>query len=84
MNTVTVHKAKTELSKLLARVEKGEEIVIARGSQPVAKLVPILKRRPVSEAYGVWKGRVTILDSFFDPLTEEEQAMWEGPIEPPT
>ena len=41
MSTVTIHAAKTNLSKLLARVEAGEEIVIARGNIPVARLMPI-------------------------------------------
>jgi prevent-host-death family protein len=40
MDTVTVHTAKTTLSRLLGRVEAGEEIVLARGKQPVARLVP--------------------------------------------
>jgi uncharacterized protein (DUF433 family) len=38
MATVKIHEAKTTLSKLIARVEAGEEIVIARGDKPVAKL----------------------------------------------
>lgn len=38
---VTIHAAKTHLSQLIARVEAGEEIVIARGDKPVAKLVPV-------------------------------------------
>ncbi|HEY5205922.1 MAG TPA: type II toxin-antitoxin system prevent-host-death family antitoxin, partial [Roseiarcus sp.] len=41
MSIVTVHAAKTNLSKLLARVEAGEEIVIARGRKPIARLTPI-------------------------------------------
>jgi antitoxin (DNA-binding transcriptional repressor) of toxin-antitoxin stability system len=40
MKTVTVHVAKTTFSQLLARVEAGEEIVLARGKRPIAKLVP--------------------------------------------
>jgi prevent-host-death family protein len=44
---VTVHEAKTQLSKLLARVERGEEIVIARGSVPVAKLVRATGQVPI-------------------------------------
>lgn len=40
MTTVNVHEAKTTLSRLLARVEAGEEIVIARGGKPIARLVP--------------------------------------------
>ena len=41
MQTVTVHEAKTHLSRLLARVRAGEEIIIAKGKQPQAKLVPL-------------------------------------------
>jgi prevent-host-death family protein len=44
MSTVTIHAAKTNLSKLIARVEAGEEIVIARGKTPVARLTPIRPR----------------------------------------
>ena len=40
METVTIHAAKTHLSQLLARVERGEEIILARGKHPVARLVP--------------------------------------------
>ena len=45
-NTVTIHVAKTTLSRLVARVEAGEEIVIARDKTPVAKLVPIAPPKP--------------------------------------
>ena len=45
MSIVTVHQAKTQLSKLLARVEAGEEIIIARGKEPVARLSPIPQAR---------------------------------------
>jgi prevent-host-death family protein len=44
---VTVHQAKTQLSKLIARAEAGEEIVIARGSQPTVKLTPVGKKAPI-------------------------------------
>ena len=55
MPTYTVHAAKTNLSKLIERVEQGEEVVIARGRKPVARLVPIglpahIRRR---RAFGV-------------------------------
>ena len=53
MTVVTIHKAKTELSKLLARVEAGEEIVIARGDEPIAKLVALTsseKKDPPAQA----------------------------------
>jgi prevent-host-death family protein len=78
MATVTIHEAKTQLSKLIARVEAGEEIVIARGKEPVARLMPVLgkKKRPPA---GFLKGKVSIPDSFFfDPLPEEELRLWEG------
>ena len=78
MTIVTIHKAKTELSKLLKRVEAGEEIVIARGGKEVAKLVPLQPAPVKSRAWGAWKGKIEMPDSFFDPLPEEELAAWEG------
>ena len=73
---VNVHEAKTHLSRLLARVEEGEEVVIARNGDPVARLVSSKKRgRPEPD---VLRGRVVIPDSFFDPLPDEELAAWEG------
>lgn len=73
---VNVHDAKTHLSSLLARVERGEEIVIGRSGKPVAKLVPYKKpghtRRP-----GGWKGRVRIAADF-DELPEDLLAAFRG------
>ncbi|MDE0389006.1 MAG: type II toxin-antitoxin system prevent-host-death family antitoxin [Rhodospirillales bacterium] len=76
MTVVNVHEAKTQLSRLLARVESGEEVVIARRGEPVARLVackPRGKRRP-----DVLKGKAVITDEFFDPLPEDELRAWEG------
>lgn len=76
MAIVNVHQAKTQLSRLLAQVEAGEEITIARRGEPVARLVacqPRGKRQP-----DVLKGKVIIPDSFFDALPEEELKPWEG------
>ena len=76
MTTVNVHEAKTNLSRLLAQVEAGEEVIIARNGKPVARLVSVKnrgKRRP-----GVLRGVITIDDSFFDPLPDEELDAWEG------
>jgi prevent-host-death family protein len=84
MTVVTIHKAKTELSKLIARVEKGEEIIIARGNKPVAKLEPIGSPAKKSRGLGAWKGKVTVPDSFYEPLSEGELRAWEGNIEPST
>ena len=75
MMKVNVHEAKTNLSRLLAQVEAGEEVTIARNGKPVARLVAW--RRRGKRQFGVWKGRVALDDSFFDPLPEEELAAWE-------
>jgi prevent-host-death family protein len=83
MATFTIHQAKTQLSKLIARVEQGEEIVIARGREPVARLVPATPQQPKRRAgamKGIWP---ELPDSFFfDPLPEEELRLWEGSDEP--
>ena len=76
MYIVNVHQAKTQLSRLLAQVEAGEEVVIARRGEPVARLVgckPQSERKP-----DVLKEKITIPGSFFDPLPEEELKTWEG------
>jgi prevent-host-death family protein len=70
--TVNVHEAKTQLSKLLARVQAGEEIIIAKAGKPQARLVPIRDSR--ERKPGIAKGAVT--DAFFEPLPEEELAVW--------
>lgn len=73
---VTVHYAKTHLSKLLAAVEAGEEVTIARGDKPVAKLTAVEpKRRPKA---GFLKGKFEWNERFCDPLPEEELRLWEG------
>ncbi len=76
MHVVNVNQAKTELSRLLARVEAGEEVVIARRGQPVARLVAC--KAPVKRQPDVLKGKIVVPDTFFDPLPEEELAAWEG------
>jgi prevent-host-death family protein len=76
METVTIHTAKTTLSQLLARVEAGEEIVLARGKHPIAKLVPF--RPPQKKRrFGALRGIVSIGPEFFEPLPEQELASWE-------
>ena len=82
MTVVTIHKAKTELSKLLARVEAGEEIVIARGDEPVAKLVPLTaadRKNPPRKAGDMELLRVKIhYGLFLYPMSYDELAAWEG------
>lgn len=77
MAVVNVGEAKTHLSRLLVRVEAGEEIVIARRGKPVARLVGCPGSRSVRR-FGSLKGRLTVDDGFFDPLAESELEAWEG------
>jgi prevent-host-death family protein len=71
----TVHQTKTNLSKLLRKVANGEEVIIARGKEPVARIVPFSKRLK-KRVPGSLKGRIHIHASFFDPMTKEELALW--------
>ena len=74
---VNVHEAKTHLSRLLAEVEQGEEVVIGRAGKPVARLVPFhLEESP--RAPGVWRGRGHVPDEFFDDLPDEVAAAFRG------
>ena len=77
MGSVNVHEAKTNLSKLLKRVEAGEEVVIARAGKPVARILPVqseLKKRTPGSAAGM----IEYDNSFFDPLPEEVLKDFEG------
>lgn len=75
--TVTIHRAKTTLSQLIARAEAGEEIVIARGGTPVAKLVPIQPPK-AKRRFGAMKGQIALDESFWDPLPDDELRLWNG------
>ncbi|HEY1781948.1 MAG TPA: type II toxin-antitoxin system prevent-host-death family antitoxin [Roseiarcus sp.] len=76
MSIVTIHAAKTNLSKLLARVEAGEEIVIARGKIPVARLTPI-HAPPAKRQFGAFRGVLSVGPEFFEPMTNAELGEWE-------
>jgi prevent-host-death family protein len=76
---VTIHAAKTTLSKLIELAQAGEEVVIARGDTPVARLVPISTRLPERRP-GTLRGIVEITDAFFEPLPDDEIEAWDvGP-----
>jgi prevent-host-death family protein len=75
MKTVTVHAAKTNLSKLIERAERGEEIVIARRQTPVVKLVPVAGSG--RRQFGSWRGRARVTAEFFEPLPSAEIKAWE-------
>jgi prevent-host-death family protein len=76
MKTVGIHEAKTNLSQLIKKACLGEEIVIARGKDPVVRLVPIegLKGR---RKLGMLKGKLVVGPEFFEPLPPDELDRWE-------
>ena len=75
----TMHEAKTQLSKLVERALAVEEVIVTHGRSrtPIVKLVPVkastLRERPI----GLYKGQIDIGPEFFEPLPEEELALWE-------
>ncbi|MFL6200609.1 MAG: type II toxin-antitoxin system Phd/YefM family antitoxin [Thermoanaerobaculia bacterium] len=75
MRVFDVHDAKTHLSRLLDRVARGEEVIIAKRGRPVAKLVRVAAepRRP-----GRLKGRIRIDPDFEEPLPEEILSVFRG------
>jgi len=68
--TVNIHKAKTNLSDLIRRVEGGDEIIIARDGAPVAKIVALEPENKLRSAPGLDAGKVTIMPDFDEPLEE--------------
>ena len=70
---VNVHEAKTHLSRLIERVEAGEEITLARAGRPVARLVPV-RRSTEPRPLGLWKGRVWLAADWDSPAVNEEIA----------
>jgi prevent-host-death family protein len=78
MITIATHEAKTHLSKYLERVERGETIVISRGRQPVAKLVPFDSPAPeaIPKVGESMDARWEIPESAFAPLTDDELQEW--------
>ena len=77
MKQVNIHEAKTELSKLVERVEAGEEIVIARAGKPAAKLVPVTQSRG-RRRLGLLDGKFRVPDNFNAPLPESVIRAFEG------
>ena len=80
MTTVSVHEAKTHLSRLIEQVLAGEEVLVTRNKEPVIKLVPAAeppKKRPL---LGAMKGRLGPCDAILQPWTEEELGLdaWEA------
>ena len=75
MQRVTIHAAKTHLSRLIEAALAGEDVVIARGSTPVVRLVPIAKQ---TFQIGLLADQLGITPDFLAPLDENELDLWEG------
>ena len=78
METVNIHQAKTNLSRLLSRVELGEEIVISNRGIPVAKLVPFSTSADRKASLGIDRGCFVVPEDFNDPLPEDILSAFEG------
>ena len=76
MVEVGVHEAKTTLSDLLRRVAEGEEVVITRSGEPVARLVPVQRRN--RRTFGADRGLFEVPEDFDDPLPDDVQRAFEG------
>lgn len=73
---VTVHQAKTNLSRLLRKASAGEEVIISRGSKPVARLVALGETKGRRQP-GSLKGKLVVGPEFFDELPVDELSGWE-------
>ena len=74
---VGVYAAKTHLSRLLDRAARGEEVVITRNGKPIARLVPVQRRRGPRKL-GALRGKVRVAADFDAPLPKEILALFEG------
>ena len=77
MGKINIHNAKTNLSRLIEKAAKGDEVVISRAGKPVAKLVPIKTAAP-RRRKGLLKNKIKIHPGFYKPLPEEVIAAFEG------
>lgn len=81
---VTIGEFRARLAEMVSRAERGEEVVIARGHRPVAKLVPLARRRPLR--LGTLKERLSkeelaaLTAAIEAPLSEADQAALEGAL----
>jgi antitoxin (DNA-binding transcriptional repressor) of toxin-antitoxin stability system len=78
MIRLNIHEAKTHLSRYLAKLRKGERIVLCRRNQPIAEIIalptPVTRKRPL----GLAKGRLTVPSAFWEPLPDDLTRAFEG------
>lgn len=76
MKTITIHRAKTNLSRLVEEACKGEIVIIAKGDKPMVRLVPL--REPNGDRKpGLLQGQFKVGPEFFEPLPQDELDAWE-------
>lgn len=77
MPQVTIHSAKTNLSKLIEQAMNGEDVVIAKGSKPMVRLVPIVQG---GFKIGILKDKLGQTPDFLEPMDADELERWEGGV----
>ncbi len=73
---VNIAEAKAQLSYLIAQAKAGEEVIICNRNQPEIRFFPIEPKPQKKRVFGLFKGQFTIPPEFYDPMTEEELALW--------
>jgi prevent-host-death family protein len=78
MIRLNIHEAKTHLSKYLAKVKRGETILLCKRNVPIAEIRPVKAENHQPRPIGLDKGRLTVPKSFFDPLPDDLLDLFEG------
>ena len=76
MLQVNIHDAKSQLSKLIERARRGEDVIIAKAGKPVARLTAF-ETRTRGRRFGALRGKARVDECFFEPLPTEELDAWE-------
>jgi prevent-host-death family protein len=77
MQTINIHEAKTHLSRIVDQVAAGDEVIIAKAGKPMARLVPLLEKKP-GRRLGLLEGRFKVPDDFNAPLADDVLDAFEG------
>lgn len=82
--SVNIHEAKAQLSHLLNLIEQGEVVEICRRNVPIAEVKKVENKKKQERKFGMLKGQVHVPPEFFEPMSEEELALWyDAPIRSP-
>lgn len=78
MKKLNIHEVKTQLSRYLLLLEKGETILLCKRNVPIAEIRPLPRARKVKRPIGLAKGEFTIPHEFFEPLPDDLLAAFAG------